>query len=160
MLTIFKTEYTHTEYSSYLSALYHIPPDFLPVGNNLINGRMPFDCKLAGTKHCDSHNAPMTSFMFRTGKVHLLRLINTGGAGIQKFSIDNHDLLVISNDFVPIQPYKTQVVTLGRGQRSDVLDRGIAAPTDSAWMRSELEVVCLNLTAYQPNATAAVYYED
>jgi hypothetical protein len=82
MLTIFKTDYTNTEYFSYLSALYHIPTDFLPVDKNLINGRMPFDYKLAGTKHCNSHNVPMTRFMFRTGTAHLLRLIDAGGAGI------------------------------------------------------------------------------
>lgn len=149
----------HTEYFSYLLAVYHIPPDFLPIDNNLINGLMPFNCSLDtdGTP-CNSTGAQMAKFHFEDGKTHLLRLINPGGAGNQKFSIDNHELVVIANDFVPVKPYTTNVVTLGAGQRSDVLVKGTGNPTDAVWMRSDLDVVCLNVTSYQPNAKAVVYY--
>ncbi|KAI1145519.1 multicopper oxidase-domain-containing protein [Nemania diffusa] len=154
---ILLTDYTHTEYFSYLLALYHIPPDFLPIENNLINGKMPFDCSLSNDTVCTS-GASRSVFKFESGKTHLLRLINAGNSGIQKFSIDNHDLLVVANDFIPIQPYRTKVITLGVGQRSDVLVTARGKPTDAVWMRSELDVDCLNVTSIQPNATAAVYY--
>ncbi|TRX91707.1 hypothetical protein FHL15_007489 [Xylaria flabelliformis] len=154
---ILLTDYTHTEYFSYLLALYHIPPDFLPVDNNLINGKMPFDCSLSNATICTS-GASRSVFKFETGKTHLLRLINAGNSGIQKFSIDNHDLLVVANDYIPIKPYKTKVVTLGVGQRSDVLVTAGGNPTDAVWIRSEIDVDCLNVTSIQPNATAAVYY--
>ncbi|KAI0550476.1 multicopper oxidase-domain-containing protein [Xylaria curta] len=154
---ILLTDYTHIEYFSYLLALYHIPPDFLPVDNNLINGKMPFNCSLSHGTIC-VNDASRSVFKFATGKTHLLRLINAGNSGIQKFSIDNHDLLVVTNDFVPIRPYKTNVVTLGVGQRSDVLVTARGMPTDAVWMRSELDIECLNVTSIQPNATAAVYY--
>ncbi|KAI6080584.1 multicopper oxidase-domain-containing protein [Hypoxylon rubiginosum] len=154
-------DYTHTEYFSYLLSVYHIPPDFLPIDNNLINGRMPFNCSLASSNApCTAEGVTYSKFHFETGKTHLLRLINVGGNGNQKFSIDDHDLVVVANDFVPIQPYTTKVVTLGVGQRSDVLVKATGKPTDAVWMRSELDVPCLNVTAYQPNAKAIVYYTE
>lgn len=118
---------------------------------------MPFDCSLSNDTVCTS-GASRSVFKFESGKTHLLRLINAGNSGIQKFSIDNHDLLVVANDFIPIQPYRTKVITLGVGQRSDVLVTARGKPTDAVWMRSELDVDCLNVTSIQPNATAAVYY--
>ncbi len=60
-----------------------------------------------------SPNAPLSKFRFTKGKTHRLRLINAGAEGIQRFSIDNHVLTVIANDFVPVTPYTTEVVTLG-----------------------------------------------
>jgi FtsP/CotA-like multicopper oxidase with cupredoxin domain len=39
-------------------------------------------------------------------------LINAGAEGMQKFSIDGHNLTVIANDFVPIIPYTTQGLSL------------------------------------------------
>lgn len=155
-----KTDHTHTEYFSYLLAIYHIPPEFLAIENNLINGRMPFDCSLDPNEPNCSNNATMSQFKFETGKTHLLRLINAGGAGNQKFSIDGHDLVVIANDFVPVQPYTAKVVTLGVGQRSDILVKAIGEPTDAVWMRAELDVLCLNVTSIQPNATAPIYYPE
>jgi len=58
-------------------------------------------------------NAGLSKFRFQKGKTHRLRLINAGAEGIQRFSIDGHNMTVIANDFVPVQPYTTQVVTLG-----------------------------------------------
>jgi len=50
----------------------------------------------------------MSTFNLTAGQVHRLRLINAGAEGIQKFSIDGHNLTVFANDFVPINPYTTQ----------------------------------------------------
>ena len=58
-------------------------------------------------------NAGLAKFKFQTGKTHRLRLINAGAEGIQRFTIDNHTMTVMANDFVPIRPYDTKVVTLG-----------------------------------------------
>jgi FtsP/CotA-like multicopper oxidase with cupredoxin domain len=78
--------------------------------NNLIQGRNNFNCAnvAAGDTTKCSNNAGITNFRFSPGKVHRLRLINAGAEGIQKFSIDGHNLTVIANDFVPIIPYTTQ----------------------------------------------------
>jgi hypothetical protein len=72
--------------------------------NNLINGKMNFDCStvVAGDKTPCVDNAGISTFTFTTGKTHRLRLVNTGSEGIQRFSIDQHNLTVITNDFTPI----------------------------------------------------------
>jgi FtsP/CotA-like multicopper oxidase with cupredoxin domain len=78
--------------------------------NNLINGRNNFNCSTVAagdTTPCVSH-AGLSSFKFTPGKTHRLRLINAGAEGMQKFSIDGHNMTVIANDFVPIIPYTTQ----------------------------------------------------
>ena len=65
-------------------------------------------------------------------------------------------MTIIANDFVPIEPYETNVVTLGIGQRSDVLVKA-NLPSDSVvWMRSDISNTC-SLT-HQPHALAAIYY--
>ena len=67
-------------------------------------------------------------------------------------------MTVIANDFVPVRPYKTSVVTLGIGQRSDVLVTASGKSTDAVWMRSDLDQDCALVTANQPHALAAIYY--
>ncbi|KAF2265444.1 extracellular dihydrogeodin oxidase/laccase-like protein [Lojkania enalia] len=151
-------DYYHIDYVSYLLAVYNIPPVFIPVDTNLINGRMPFNCSLETEGRDCIDEATVAKFRFQSGKTHLLRLMNVGGATIQHFSIDNHELTVIAVDFVPIEPYTAKVVTLGIGQRTDVLVRATGKPTDAVWMRSDADVFCVNGTVWQPNATAAVYY--
>ena len=81
--------------------------------NTIINGRMPYNCSLVvdGTP-CSSHRT-YTKFRVRPGKRYRLRLINSGSGGIQYFSIDGHNLTIVSNDFVDIHPYNTTIVTLG-----------------------------------------------
>lgn len=56
-----------------------------------------------------------------TPKRYLLRLINTSFDSTFVFSIDNHNLTVISTDFVPIEPYITTNVVVGIGQRYNVV---------------------------------------
>ncbi|KAF2186467.1 multicopper oxidase [Zopfia rhizophila CBS 207.26] len=77
---------------------------------------------------------------FEAGKRYLIRLIN-GSAGTHFiFSIDNHNLQVIATDFVPIRPYNTTSLSIGIGQRYDIIVE--AKPdTESAngkyWLRTE-----------------------
>ncbi|KAI9814972.1 MAG: hypothetical protein M1826_002104 [Phylliscum demangeonii] len=135
-----------------------IPTGWLPYSdNNLINGKMDFNCSLVTDGTPCVSNAGLAKFRFRTGKKHRLRLINAGAEGLQHFSIDGHEMTVIANDFVQVKPYKTRVVTLGIGQRTDVVVEAIGKPTDAYWMRANISVPC-SLTV-QPNALAAIYYD-
>ena len=128
--------------------------------NNLINGKMDYDCSLITDgkfpAKCTS-NAGLAKFKFQTGKVHKLRLINAGSAVTQKFTIDGYTMKVIAVDFVPVKPYDTKVVTLGIGQRTDVLVTANGKPTDAVWMRADMDVGCYP-GAEQPHALAAIYY--
>jgi hypothetical protein len=128
--------------------------------NNLIDGKMHFDCSTVapGDKTPCTNNAGIAKFKFQTGKTHRLRLVNTGADGVQRFSIDQHMLTVIAEDFVAVKPYNTSVVTLGVGQRADVLVTAkVGKPNSAFWMRSNL-TSCTETK--QPYAVAAVYYDQ
>jgi len=128
--------------------------------NNLINGKMDFNCSTdpEDDPHQCTPNAGISKFRFQTGQIHRLRLINLGGDGIQRFSIDEHVLTVIAEDFVPVKPYNTTVVVLGVGQRADVLVTANAGgPKSAFWMRSSLTTCS---PARQPNAVAVVLYDE
>jgi len=81
--------------------------------NNLINGKMSFNCFSVNDGRPCTNNAPVAKFTFQKGKAHRIRLINAGAAGQQFFSIDQHEMTVIVNDYVPIKPYTTKTVFLG-----------------------------------------------
>ncbi|MCJ1377952.1 hypothetical protein MMC17_001048 [Xylographa soralifera] len=153
---ILLSDYYHTEYFDIVKevmAPYAGPPSS---DNNLINGKMNFDCSEPSTGGNCTSNAGLSKFRFQTGKTHRLRLINAGADGIQRFTIDNHTMTVMANDFVPVEPYETNVVTLGIGQRTDVIVKATGKSTDAVWMRSDLSANCT--FANQPHALAAIYY--
>jgi hypothetical protein len=105
---VFLTDWYHTEYFKIVEEI--MKP--LKSGgnpkpasdNNLINGKMNFDCSTvaAGDTTPCTDGAGISKFKFTTGKTHRLRLINAGSEGLQRFSIDGHNMTVIANDFVPI----------------------------------------------------------
>lgn len=131
--------------------------------NNLINGKMNYPCANA-TGPC-TPNAGIAKFKVESGKKYRLRLINAGAEGIQKFSIDGMKMTVIANDFVPIEHYETDLITLGIGQRSDVIIEATGKPTDAVWMRSTLGPSafvggCTLNDGISPEAVAAIYYQN
>ncbi|PSK56592.1 Iron transport multicopper oxidase [Elsinoe australis] len=131
-----------------------LPP---PTSDNvLINGKMNYPCSSSQGKEC-TPNAGVSKFKFRTGKKHRLRIINSSADGTYKFSIDNHNLTVIANDFVQIEPYTTNVVTLGVGQRTDIIVEATGKATDAVWMRAD--IICSPTVNPAPKAVAIVYYE-
>lgn len=101
----------------------------------------------------------MAEFNFTSGKVHRLRLINTSADATLKISIDDHSMSVIANDFVEIKPYTTNVVTLGVGQRSDVLVTANQDSTKGYWMRVVAPPGCANNNAVN-YAQAAIFYNN
>ncbi|CAI0646995.1 unnamed protein product [Colletotrichum noveboracense] len=78
---------------------------------------------------------------FEAGKSYRMRLVNGAIDTMWKFMIDNHTLEVISADFVPINPYNTSSISIGIGQRYDVIVRANQA-TDNYWLRAVPELTC------------------
>lgn len=121
---------------------------------------MPFDCSnpnvTANNLTCSPH-APYSVFRFKSGKTYRLRLLNVGSQGMQRFTIDGMKMKVIAHDFIPVVPYETDVVTLGIGQRTDVLVTATGHPRDAVWMRSDISAKCA--VSSQGYAKAAIYYE-
>jgi FtsP/CotA-like multicopper oxidase with cupredoxin domain len=147
-------------HADYFSLVAGVMKGVVPLSNNnLINGKMQYPCQNT-TLPCDA-NAGISKFKFESGKKHLLRLINAGAEGTEKFSIDGHKLTVVAVDYIPVEPYETNVVTLAIGQRTDVIVEATGEPGDAYWMRAQLGTArCTLNDGISPNAVAAVYYED
>jgi FtsP/CotA-like multicopper oxidase with cupredoxin domain len=108
--------------------------------SNLIQGKGYYPCANV-TDGAACGNAGLAEFQFTSGKKHKLRLINAGGELFTTFSIDNHTMTVVANDFVPVQPYQAPFVTLGVGQRTDIIVEGTGNPL-------------------APDGRAVIFYED
>jgi FtsP/CotA-like multicopper oxidase with cupredoxin domain len=68
------------------------------------------------------------------GKKYRLRLINTSVDSVFSISMDKHPFTVITSDFVPIQPYVTDQITMNIGQRYDVIITANQT-VDNYWFR-------------------------
>lgn len=154
-------DWYHTYYQEEVDGLFNeIPNAIVPrADSNLINGKGFYPCSQAGEDEKCDENPPVSTFNFTSGKVHRLRLINPSSAATQKFTIDGHYFRVIATDFVEIEPYETDVITLGVGQRSDVLVYGSGEPTDAVLMRAFRPTSCA-LSNGNEEVVAAIFYED
>ncbi len=154
------TDYYHKDYNTIVEEV--MGTDLTQIApysvNNLINGKGDFDCSTLTDNSTCTSNAGLSKFQFTSGQSYRLRLINAGAEGLQRFSIDNHVMSVIAYDLVPIEPYNTTVVTLGIGQRADVIVQANGSSTDLVYMRSTISTYCS--LPYQPDALAIVYYEN
>lgn len=81
---------------------------------------------------------------FQPGKTHMLRVVNTAIQSTFKFHIDGHKFTVISSDFVPIEPYETDILNINIGQRYNILVKADQEPGDY-WMRSDNQRACAEL---------------
>ncbi|KAI0134129.1 multicopper oxidase [Xylariales sp. AK1849] len=107
-----------------------------------------------------------------SGSSYRFRLVNAAMDTMFKFGIDNHTLTVISADLVPIVPYETDYVTIGMGQRYDVIVEANQT-AGNYWMRAIPQTACsstnentLNIkgifnydsvTVEDPTSTMAIY---
>ncbi|AEO64417.1 multicopper oxidase-like protein [Thermothielavioides terrestris NRRL 8126] len=96
---------------------------------------------------------------FTAGTSYRLRLINGAMDTFFKFSIDNHTMEVIANDLVPIQPFNTTVLSIGIGQRYDVIIRADQADVaDNFWMRAVPQTSCSSTNTMEDDIRGIVYY--
>lgn len=119
----------------------------------------PYDCsQKPEDPNCVGTDARFET-TFQKGKKYLLRLIGAQTEGFMKFAVDNHTLTVVASDFVPIQPYETNAVILGSGQRYDVI---VEANQDvgAYWMRAIFQTACnLNDNDMRDSILAIARYE-
>ncbi|KZW01176.1 hypothetical protein EXIGLDRAFT_718938 [Exidia glandulosa HHB12029] len=71
---------------------------------------------------------------FKPGKTHRIRFVNTAVDSFFVVSLDNHNMTVIASDFVPIRPYTTGSISIGIGQRYDVVIEA-NQPVATYWLR-------------------------
>jgi laccase len=94
------------------------------------------DTALINGKMVSSRGGQYERTMLQQDKKHRVRLINMSVDNHFMVSLDNHQMEVISSDFVPIVPYNTTHIFLGIGQRYDVIITG-NQPAGSYWFRAE-----------------------
>lgn len=96
-------------------------PPFRPLSDsNLVGGKGQYPCANVTNGAACTVN-PYASWEVEPGKTYRARFVNTGATAFESISLDGHSFTVIAEDFVPVQPYQTDFVTIGVGQRTDVI---------------------------------------
>ncbi|KAH7403702.1 laccase 3 [Cadophora sp. MPI-SDFR-AT-0126] len=126
------------------------------------NGPPTLDnCLINGTNTYDADTGTVGSRFettFVAGTRYRIRLVNGAADTHFRFTIDNHTMEVIQTDFVPIVPYNTTAVSIGMGQRYDVI---VTAEFDTGdfWMRAIPQESCSN-TDNVDNMLGIVRYDS
>ncbi len=102
----------------------------------VLNGKGRFNCSTTDPR-CTGRNDLFTT-TFKQGTKYKLAIVNTGTLLTETFWIDGHNFTVIANDFVAIEPYETNVITLGIGQRYEIIVEANANLADGGnfWIHS------------------------
>jgi FtsP/CotA-like multicopper oxidase with cupredoxin domain len=80
--------------------------------NYLLNGK---------NKAVDGSKGKSMEWTVEPGKKHLFRIINSSAQASYVMHFDNHQMTVISADYVPIKPYTTDALFVSPGQRYNVI---------------------------------------
>ncbi|KAF1979684.1 laccase precursor [Bimuria novae-zelandiae CBS 107.79] len=78
-----------------------------------------------------------------SGKKYRLRLVNPSVDIAIRVSLDGHPFTVIATDFVPVQPYDSNWVLIGIGQRYDVVFTANQT-AGNYWFRAEAHNPCIS----------------
>ncbi|KAF2423419.1 hypothetical protein EJ08DRAFT_451466 [Tothia fuscella] len=131
----------------------------------LINGKNiwlgdaqdPTKFKAVGKRYDLSTDGPGGGIRFSPGKKYLLHVINSGIQSTYKFYLDGHSFTVIANDFVPIVPYKTNILNINIGQRYDIIVEA-DQPVGNYFLRADNQEACSS-TVQGKNIRAIIRYE-
>ncbi|KAF4540341.1 Multicopper oxidase [Lasiodiplodia theobromae] len=80
--------------------------------------------------------------VLEAGKRYRIRLVNAAADNHFRFMIDNHTMEVIANDFVPIVPYNTTDLSIGMGQRYDIIVAAKDIESGDFWLRAIPQSSC------------------
>ncbi|KAF2642493.1 multicopper oxidase [Massarina eburnea CBS 473.64] len=95
-----------------------------------------------------------------SGTSYRLRLVNAAVDTHWRFMIDDHTMQVIASDLVPIEPYNTTVLTMGMGQRYDIIVTADQDSTaDSFWVRAIPQSACSD-NDNADDIRGIIYYGD
>jgi FtsP/CotA-like multicopper oxidase with cupredoxin domain len=97
--------------------------------------------------------------VFADDKSYRLRFVNTAIDTHFKVSLDGHLMTVMAADFNPIQPYTAEVLSIGIGQRYDVVVEAGQQTSGDWWLRAVPQYVCSSAHASGDNIRAIVRYD-
>ena len=87
----------------------------------------------------------------KAGKKYRLRLINTSVDNFIRVSLDQHNMTVMTSDFIPVVPFSVQTLLVGIGQRYDVVINANQA-AGNYWFRANVATDCLSGNAFYGRA--------
>ncbi|KAK8004283.1 hypothetical protein PG989_004002 [Apiospora arundinis] len=120
--------------------------------NGLINGTNTY-----GSDGAAGTTGKRFTTKFEKGKSYRIRLINAAIDTHFRFSIDNHKMMVIANDLVPIVPYNTTTLSIAMGQRYDIIVQADqSSVAQNFWMRAKPQSCSKNGNA--DNIKGIVHY--
>ncbi|KAL1966153.1 hypothetical protein VTN77DRAFT_4705 [Rasamsonia byssochlamydoides] len=143
---IFVEDWVHQ--SAFTAFVHELNPPPLPTSDSIL---------LGGQGQYHGSGSIFTKVVPK-GKRILLRLINTSTDMLFIFSIDNHPLQVISTDFVPIEPYWTDSLSIAIGQRYSVIIE-TNQTVDNYWIRTVPPQNCSSNGTIQDGLTGILRYE-
>ncbi|KAJ5698558.1 hypothetical protein N7462_000563 [Penicillium macrosclerotiorum] len=88
--------------------------------STVLNGKGVYDCSPEDDSLCTG-KAEYFETTFTKGTKYKIGLINTATLLTYTFWIDGHNFTVIETDFVPVEPYVTNVLNVGMGQRYEII---------------------------------------
>jgi FtsP/CotA-like multicopper oxidase with cupredoxin domain len=137
--TVFLNDWTHTP----VDEMFDMEQDAVHGGprsmdNGLMNGKNTWGVEGTANQTGERHEL---QDKFEPGKTYLLRIINGAIQSNYKFQIDGHQLEVINMDFTAIEPYTTDTLSIGIGQRYMVLVKANQTP-GNYWMRADSQNAC------------------
>ena len=110
------------------------------------------------TKDKSLIQTPLAKFLVKPNKRYRFRLIDSGSYFCPKrFSIDGHNLTLISIDGNPIEPVEVQSIVTQQGERYDFVISTKADPKNYFIHVAGVETYCLSAKIYQ---VAELNYEN
>ncbi|RYO79292.1 hypothetical protein DL766_009670 [Monosporascus sp. MC13-8B] len=91
-------------------------------------------------------------------KRHVLRLINSSAGTSFVFSIDDHDLIVVTNDLVAIELFTVQSLFIGIGQRYTVIVEAKDQAEGDYWIQTVPAAGCSMFSLPPDNRTGIIRY--
>ncbi|KAL1985427.1 hypothetical protein VTN96DRAFT_7870 [Rasamsonia emersonii] len=143
---IFMEDWVHQ--SAFTEFVHELFPKPLPESDSVL---------LGGQGQFNSGGSIFTRIV-PSGKRILLRLINTSADMHFIFSIDNHALKVVETDFVPIEPYVTNSLSIAIGQRYSVIIE-TNQTVDNYWIRTVPVQACSSNKTTLTGLTGILRYE-
>ncbi|KAF7539222.1 hypothetical protein G7054_g2333 [Neopestalotiopsis clavispora] len=150
---VFLNDWSHeTVDQLYYTAESSGPPT---LDNGLINGTNVY-----GDDDDDDQVGTRFSVSVTEDSSYRMRIVNAAVDSHFRFMIDNHTMTVIAMDLVPIEPYTTDVLSIGMGQRYDIIiTADQAAVADSFWIRAIPQAACSENDSTD-NIKGILYYGD
>ncbi|KAF7190110.1 Laccase-1 [Pseudocercospora fuligena] len=112
-----------------------------------------------GTNTWEDDSGSRWETNFVSGTSYLLRLVNGAVDTHFDFMIDNHTLQVIAADFVPIIPYTTDTLSIGMGQRYDIIvTANMSDVASDFWLRAIPDTFCSS-NSYPDDIKGIIHYD-